>query len=203
MTTVLARLKAETRPQHDHLETNPFSVAIMNQTITRAQYRTMLARFYGFYAPLEPMLDHFDLSAVGIDFADRRKSHLLAADLRSLEMSLQGLMALPHCRELPQIGTLPRALGVLYVLEGATLGGQVISRQLKARHNLTPECGVAFFNSYGDQVGPRWKQFTGAVSAYSTAHPEHDDQLVAAAAQTFDCFANWLMPLPLHPASLV
>lgn len=40
----------------------------------------------------------------------------------------------------------------MYVLEGATLGGQIISRSLGGRFGLTPQTGLRFCSSYGAQA---------------------------------------------------
>jgi heme oxygenase len=51
-------------------------------------------------------------------------------------------------------------VGALYVIEGATLGGQVISPQIQAgRLGVTPEHGGRFFHGYGEQTTPRWNEF--------------------------------------------
>lgn len=47
---VLQRLRTETRPHHDAIET---SLDLMSDTLTLGAYRHTLARFHGFYRPLE------------------------------------------------------------------------------------------------------------------------------------------------------
>jgi heme oxygenase len=50
------------------------------------------------------------------------------------------------------------AVGCLYVLEGATLGGQFISRHL-ATLGIGPANGGLFFHGYGAKTGEMWKSF--------------------------------------------
>jgi heme oxygenase len=45
---------------------------------------------------------------------------------------------------LPVINSLGRLVGALYVLEGSTLGGQLISRQLNQHLGLTLNTGARF-----------------------------------------------------------
>jgi heme oxygenase len=59
---------------------------------------------------------------------------------------------------------------------------------LKEHLGLTPENGGAFFNSYGKEVGPMWKAFGAAVTAFSEGSPESDDAIVESAKKTFDSF---------------
>jgi heme oxygenase (biliverdin-IX-beta and delta-forming) len=76
-------------------------------------------------------------------------------------------------------------------MEGATLGGQVIGRHLRATLQLTPESGAAFFHSYQDRVGPMWLEFRSFLNAQA-----HDDEtthaIVEGAFETFERFIAWL-----------
>jgi heme oxygenase (biliverdin-IX-beta and delta-forming) len=49
------------------------------------------------------------------------------------------------------------ALGMLYVLEGSTLGGRHILNSL-ARQGVN-DAALHFLDPYGDQTGPRWRAF--------------------------------------------
>ncbi len=181
---ILAKLKEATREQHDALEN---VVDVMNRTFTLEDYRTLLGKFYRFYSAVEPRMPADDLKTEGFDLGGRRK-------VPSLERDLEHLKALDDARnasawtDVPELDSAAKAFGAAYVMEGATLGGQVITRQLHEHLGLTPEAGGAFFNSYGKEVGPMWKQFGAAVTAFSERNPESDDAIVEAARQTFDCF---------------
>lgn len=50
------------------------------------------------------------------------------------------------------------ALGALYVLEGATLGGQVIIKRLKKNEPFST-LPLAYYNVYADHTGVMWTQF--------------------------------------------
>jgi len=54
------------------------------------------------------------------------------------------------------------ALGMLYVLEGSTLGGRMILRTLAARGVADPDLG--FLDPYGTQTGARWHSFLSVLS---------------------------------------
>ena len=83
---------------------------------------------------------------------------------------------------------MPAALGSMYVFEGATLGGQFITRHLAGRFGL-PAAGE-YFNSYGDDVGRMWKAFRGVLLEHSS--PEADPVIIGAAVDTFERFGRWL-----------
>ena len=81
-------------------------------------------------------------------------------------------------------------LGSLYVLEGATLGGQILSRHFVTQFNLSCRQGCSFFAGYGSETGRRWRAFCELLNSYSS--PDGDAVIVQSAIQTFRCFENWL-----------
>ena len=100
--------------------------------------------------------------------------------------------ALPRCPALPTIGGIPEALGCLYVMEGATLGGQIIRRQAASRLGLGPSSGCSFFSAYGEQVGPMWRAFRAALADYATGAPGAQARVLDAASDTFARLDLWL-----------
>lgn len=181
---ILAKLKEATRDQHDALEN---VVDVMNRTFSIDDYRTLLSKFHRFYSAVEPKMPADDLRTEGFDIANRKKVPSLERDLEHLKGLDDARNATPWT-DVPELNSVAKAFGAAYVMEGATLGGQVITRHLHEHLGLTPEAGGAFFNSYGKEVGPMWKQFGAAVTAFSERNPEHDDAIVESARQTFDCF---------------
>ncbi len=81
-----------------------------------------------------------------LDFANRSRTGLLAA--------FAGHRPLP---DFPAPTGQAEALGMLYVLEGSTLGGRFITGALAARGVIDP--GLAFLDPYRDQTGVRWRSF--------------------------------------------
>ncbi|AMV24777.1 Heme oxygenase [Gemmata sp. SH-PL17] len=182
---ILERLKHDTATQHAAAEQQ---LDLDNRLRDSAAYAALLGRLYGFYQPLETALGRVDgYEELGIHFEERSKALNLAKDLAALG---QAPRSFPLCPA-PQISSLGGALGHMYVLEGATLGGRVISRMVESRLGYTPEHGGAFFASYGDRVGVMWTAFRSALVRFATA-PEAEQQLVAAATDTFERFNSWL-----------
>ena len=181
---VLSRLKNETRPQHEAIEN---ALDLMSEGLTTEGYRYRLERLYGFYRPVEQIVYNLDGWPAALEIQARRKTPLLEADLRALGIATPN--ELPRCQDLPDLRTLPRAFGCLYVMEGATLGGQFITRHIRRVLGIGPETGGRFFQSYGDDVGPRWKGFRAALAAY--ASPANEDEVVRGAAETFEKLHRW------------
>lgn len=194
---IMVKLREQTRAYHDRLEER---LDLFSSASTLAGYQEVLQRFYGFYRPLEPLLEerltflsmNLDVKInLKIDYAKRRKTGLLESDLRRLGASEKDLNVLPLCPRIPRLATPAQVLGCLYVLEGATLGGQIIARYLQNALELNASNGASFFSSYGSEVGHMWREFGAAVTAYSQTH-EEDDSIIAAACETFAALELWL-----------
>ncbi|HEX8360290.1 MAG TPA: biliverdin-producing heme oxygenase [Longimicrobium sp.] len=183
---ILDLLRDRTRAAHERAEE---ALPLLDPALDRTRYRAILAAFWGFHAALEPRLRAVQgLGALELDAGRRRKLPLLEADLRVLG---EDPARLPVAGEVPRVDGVAAALGVMYVLEGATLGGRVISRHL-ASLGIGPETGGAFFGGYGDATGEMWKAFAAAIGAYAEAHPESTDEMVKAADETFTLLERWL-----------
>jgi len=181
----LAVLRERTRTEHDAIER---SLDLTSLTLTRDAYQRTLERFYGFYQPLErDLCEVFGLAQGEAHLAHREKTPWLAGDLLILRSEPQEL---PLCGDLPALDGMSSALGCMYVLEGASLGGQVISRHLRAHLGITPESGGRFFHAYGEETGAMWKAFGAVVRALVTT-PEDQDRAVEAAATTFRTLRRW------------
>jgi heme oxygenase len=182
-------LRNGTREHHERAESR---LPLLDPALTRERYAHALAALHGFHAPLEARLTHVDWAAVGLDWEARRKAPLLARDLLQLGRSAREVGALPRCDVLPDTASLARALGCAYVLEGATLGGQLVRRHLQRTLALTPESGCAFFAAYGDRVGPMWRDFTARLASAVDHGGCAPDEVLAGARDTFDAISAWL-----------
>jgi len=186
---ILAKLKEQTAEQHQRLEGKLNILARLNSA---QGYKSLLKQFYGFYRPLEMHLGSV-MCPPGFlaDFTARRKTPLLEKDLLFLDLPERELRALPQCQKLPTVESEAQAFGCLYVLEGATLGGQIISKYVADKLGYESERGATFFMSYGAEVRAMWCAFCQALREYAMAH-DADDEVVAAAVDTFDKFDQWL-----------
>ncbi len=186
---IMAVLKADTAAQHAHVETlMPF----FRETFSLQQYVRTLGVFLGFFEPLEHRLAAVaGWNAFGIDLRNRRRAHLLRTDLYALGVSDQDIAALPRCHRLPHLTNRYIGLGCLYVLEGSTLGGQLISRELTSRFGIEQFSGTSFFCSHGANVGQAWKEFGSSVRTHVN-DPIKEAATVKAAEETFTCFAGWI-----------
>jgi heme oxygenase len=184
---LLSRLKSETRALHDRVEGD---LDLVLQRITPEGYRLLLERFHGFYAPWERAVARTLGSPLPQFFAERRKAGLLAEDLRFFGGPEVPSRPSRSACSFPILGDHARVLGSMYVVEGATLGGQVISRRLEGQLGLAEGRGYSFFRSYGADVGRKWQAFREVLLSHSSA--ENDEVMVRSACDTFLALHHWL-----------
>ncbi|ALA59108.1 biliverdin-producing heme oxygenase [Nitrospira moscoviensis] len=187
-TTIHRRLKAATKSVHDRLESR---LPLLDPQLTLQDYRLLLRRFYGFYAPLEAAMRLATAGALREEVARRCKAHWLAADLIALGETEVGLAALPRCAAVPNLAGEAQVVGALYVVEGATLGGQMVLRFLG--QSLGPEVSrcTRFFQSYGDHVRTMWASFLDLLAEVAHSQQQERD-IIDAACATFTGFERWL-----------
>ncbi|WP_139921915.1 biliverdin-producing heme oxygenase [Hymenobacter sp. DG01] len=177
--SVLHRLRHETQPYHTALEQNAFNRALMAGTVTPEDTARFLAKLYGFLLPYEAALRAHSFPAEW-EVAARCRARLIEQDVAQAA-------GLPQCPDMPPLRTRSQLLGALYVLEGSTLGGQVITRQL-ARAGIAAR---TYFTGYAEQTGARWKSFCGLLSDAAT-HPAEQDEVVESAIVTFQKLHAWI-----------
>lgn len=186
---VLDAVKLKTRPHHLRAEG---LLDILSPRFDLARYRSLLVAFLDFYARAERQLtDGLSVPAhAALNLSSRLKVSALKNDLAALGMPVEGDAAKLE----PLLETADRDadfLGLMYVLEGATLGGQVICRHLGETVLANGPEALTFYRGYGAQTGVRWQEFKTYVRDHVTSA---DDQarFCAAAEATFDAFNRQL-----------
>jgi heme oxygenase len=192
---MLKCLKEATGTRHAALERQ---LPLLDANLSHGTYRQYVQRLFGFYDPLETRLLEVPWwRAIGFDYALRQKAPRLRQDLQVLGDSEQSIAGLPRCEHLPPLTSEAQLWGCLYVIEGATLGGQIIIKHLHTHLGLTITSGASFFDGYGPQTGSRWKAFCAAVPAQGDDVPGGRDAMLLSANLTFDALSEWLFPQSL------
>jgi heme oxygenase len=185
-----AALRAATEAAHLRLHAIPVFEALAEGRITRAAYAALLRRKLGFHAALEARLAEVPgLDGFGIDLAARRRSHLLHADIAWLGAKPEAPWA-----PLPAFGSLPAAIGGLYVAEGSTLGGRQLARALQPI--LPPGLdGRRFLLGHGARHGEMWHGCCAAIERCGTV-PQARAEMTQGALATFAAFEAWFTDVP-------
>ena len=189
------RLKTETAPLHDKIEQSFLLKKIIQQKMTREEYPLLIKQFYGFIKPCESLINSLPCKAI---LNNREKTAFLEQDLQVLGVPKNNLSSLPQCKRIPTLTEHEHVLGYLYVMEGATLGGQVIGGILKNQLQITPHHGGKFFNSYGNNTKNMWHIFCHHLR--SITDPEQQNTIFASACLTYSTLSHWLENFTETPA---
>jgi heme oxygenase len=173
------KLKSATSAHHDELENLMFVQEIMNKTLTLEQYKTLLATNYVVHAAIESKLhDALDQGVKDIlDIENRNKLAALEQDLQEMNMQKEDLDAV-HFDFLPKDHSNASSLGAMYVLEGATLGGNVIRKKLRA-NPVFEHLSLNYYSVYAENLMPNWLSF---VNVLNTTVPVADHQMAEDSA---------------------
>jgi heme oxygenase len=147
-----------------------------------------LLRFLGFHLVWENDLQEFPTLAC--ELKTRSRIRHLRDDLRTIGLTDAEISCVPLCGDAHRV-TLDeaRALGAFYVLEGSTLGGQLITKHLSGAGWLPAE-GLSYFNPYGSRTGVMWRSFRRWLEIQAEHHAAND--IVSGARGTFVVLQKWL-----------
>ena len=162
---------------HERLHRHPGLSRLTTGTVDRDEYRCLLARSYGFYAVVEPML-----GLAG------RLTERLVQDLTELGVGAAAIEALPRCG-LPPIGCdQAELIGARYVLLGASLGGKVMARAIAARTDGHAALPVRFLTGMGEND---WKTFAAELED-DLPDAASRTRAAKAAKATFAAYEEWM-----------
>ncbi len=161
----------------------------LDPRITSHELRGILRAFHGFYAPLESKIEAVARGFLQGEVRRRQKTQWLVHDLVAMGDTKESIRQLPCCTDLPHLDVPGQLLGVLYVLEGATLGGQVIAEALRKR--MGQDVSTRFFTPYGEQVTAMWESYLRLLAECTTGEEAERYVLVSARA-TFESLEGWL-----------
>lgn len=145
-------LKEQTKQQHDETEAKLQSQKIFDKSYTLDDYKKLLTHNYQLISRFEPQIGEKLKEFPGLKLDLRRKSDALQKDLNNLGI-------IPEY-ELPtnNLENQAEAFGALYVMEGSTLGGNVIAKQLK-KNPAFVDIDFTYFGIYGENTGTLWQEF--------------------------------------------
>ena len=189
--TLSAQLRAETAPLHRQVEA---LLGLPGVIRTTHDYRMWLGRFLGLYEPLEHLLARFpEWDDISLAPWSCNQSSAIAGDLAALGIDPAGVAHVPEVL-LPKLPTFAHALGALYVLEGATLGGRLILRDVEARIGAQIAGATQFFGGRGDTVDPMWQSFRATLDAFGRERSLLRADVVTGAQRVFRAILAWFAP---------
>lgn len=172
------RLKVLTKPFHDELESASLNAQLTSKSITKDDYSKLLLLFYSVVAPVEEVFANHSgqFAKFGIDVAQRAKKENLIRDLSNLGVAPKEVMDIKG-------QSFEWAVGAMYTLEGSTMGGMFISREL-ALVDFASDAH-SYFNPYGEKTMPMWKQYCDFLSKIEEEPDFDSGKAILAACEMF------------------
>lgn len=162
-------LRAATRHLHERLEDRFDAIQLLSDETRRAE---TIRRYASFHLPADAVLSRALGHIPALDMASRARGGLISAHADGWQWI-----------DFPAPAGVADALGMLYVVEGATLGGNVILKRLRDNGADRPE--FAFLHPYGSQSGLMWKRFLSAAEAEIGTDPEARQMACRGAVAAF------------------
>lgn len=183
---LLEQLKSETLSNHQQLEKG--LIGKLKAMQGPEDYIRILQLFYSFFGALEDQINQYVGADQLADYAERRKTLSIRNDIIALNGTVPDKAP---ASDLPVMVNALQAFGALYVIEGSTLGGQVISKMITKQLGAGMENGLSFFRSYGENTMAMWNSFKIVLEAY--ADGQQDALIITGAAnETFMKFRLWM-----------
>ena len=177
-------LREATRSIHDEFESG---LRIAAPDAGRDEYLDFIGAMYGWLQPFEAQLWQHGWAAQLEPQARSQKSAWLEHDLRAAGLDDAAIAQLPRAPSTPHLASAAQRIGTAYVLEGAQLGSQLLSRTLKPRLAPWPARWLA---GYGEQASARWLAFRKEAER-QLADDLARAEAAAAARAAFAALAGW------------
>lgn len=146
-------LRDATRDGHQAIDQHVLLAPLSRPGLQRADYGQALSALHGPHMAMEEAIMAWLGDYPGLfDFHTRRKRPALEQDLDDL-----ALVPPPCAAPMPVPAGLGDLIGLVYVTEGATLGGRFLARLV--RQQLGDSAPLRFLEGYGDLTEARWLDF--------------------------------------------
>ena len=187
------RLRDATHAHHVRLNHHPLLKGLIKPNCPLVFYQRVLVAYYHLYQDMELRINEYlEQHEVGFDYSVRQKLSWLESDLQFFNIDPYSYANWPvNSLKFPKIEQIGQLIGLLYPIEGSTLGGQFISSHLDLNHGMTCDQGAQFFNGYGKKTTERWNQFC----EFADSIQDQEFQCVIAevtASHTFNAFEEVL-----------
>ena len=167
--SALQCLRAATGDLHRRLEDRLQAVERLSDPDSRTE---LIGRYAALHLPADAALADELEPIAGLEFGSRCRTPMLR--------DLSGPGPLPM---FPRPFSRAEALGMLYVLEGSTLGGRMILREL-SRLGVSDR-RLRFLDPYGGATGERWRSFLDVLDREVGSDPVRLDDVARGGVRGF------------------
>lgn len=178
----LNNLRTKTSESHKQLEALPISKSIVDPKITTEEYALYLNLMHDVVQNLENDIYPI-LSEVISDLEERKKAQQILNDLKVAGSEKTQTVAISPFKNVTEI-SVPFAMGIMYVVEGSTLGGRFILKNIQENLGFDEENGATYFSGYGNKTGSFWKKYLNSLTDFETK-TNSEEEIIAGADYAF------------------
>jgi len=173
-----------TQQGHSRAGRHALLAPLLKHDLSIIQYGDALAALHGIYARLETnIVSYLEQHEILFDYQSRLKLAALEHDLAVLKRD-----PFPCETKFCNPQSTGELIAALYIVEGATHGGKVITQIL--RQNFGEHLPVLFFSSYGELLLQKWSDFM--CFAEATCPENEYDTAARTASALFNSIKNHL-----------
>lgn len=156
------QLKSRTKALHDKVEAKLNSNKIFENTYTVEDYKNLLTKNAMLIAQYEEAAMDVLKNDLGeaLELQKRAKTDIMRSELAALDLNYDASL-----KQDSEGISVAKALGILYVIEGSTLGGNVIARAL-GKSEAFKDVSFNYFSFYKEQTGPMWTKFKNILDEH-------------------------------------
>ncbi len=188
--SIMLEMKKQTADCHADAE-NILRNKLFDCQLSPSRYYDVINAFYAAYSSLESAISGFPLTSELLK--KRSKIELLKKDLIYLRSGYFVKAPYISAPPLPRVANEAAALGVMYVMEGSTLGGKIIVNHLMKYDWMNVDLYGNFFSNYGSDRSDMWSEFGQVVNGFFVANNQAANQLVSGAKIAFEYIYSLLI----------
>ncbi|KAB8039703.1 hypothetical protein GCL60_05430 [Silvanigrella paludirubra] len=176
-------LKSATSQLHDEVE----QINIMSKSKpTIDNYIDYLKVLFKIFIPLEQkLLNYSEWKQNNFNFNLTKRVQHLIMDIHNLNVNKNEII---FSTNLPNIDSFEKALGIYYVLEGSSLGGQFLFKKMLLNYSDQLENKLNYLYGFGKETFKEWKIFIDNINNYAEINSAKKIDILNSALETFECF---------------
>ncbi len=186
-------LKTATNAIHLRLDKSSFFAALANKNLPIESYVNYLQAMAGINGTFEKEIQNADHPLLNIVWeSSMEKLPAILVDLESLNstqiedipLAIDGMLDTIKFIRICRVENPLRLLGIMYVLEGSTLGGRILKKMMLANFNFPDDNGVMFLDHYKEKKQTHWEEFKAKINALELS-PNDQEAIIETACYFF------------------
>ena len=203
---IMELLKESTAVMHDSAESSQFQAYLAQGQLPVDCYADYIEQLFLIHNDLEQSFTEQQKKspdcASSVVTQQQRQVEFLKEDLKALGRDVQQVKCLSSTKDILdaihqfKLSQPAALLGMHYVLLGSKHGGKFIAKTCQESYRFNDGAGVRYFDPYGPNFMPIWKEFKDSMNQLKL-NQEEVDEMCKAAGMMFSSIGrigNELMP---------